>query len=67
MEKDLKDPYFSYEGILSVYMIGLLKLEKYIPTLADLLDRDDDILLVETAASLTQLQSDEVIVAISPY
>jgi hypothetical protein len=48
-------------------MIRLLKLDKYIPVLASLLNRDEDILLEETAATLISFQSDEVVKEVSPY
>ncbi|MBT2698751.1 SEC-C domain-containing protein [Bacillus sp. ISL-40] len=48
-------------------MIGLLKLEKHIPFLASLLNRDEDILLEEVASALIRFQSDEVVEAVSPY
>ncbi|WP_053364651.1 SEC-C metal-binding domain-containing protein [Bacillus sp. FJAT-27251] len=67
MQKQLKERWFSYNGILHVYMIGLLKLDKYIPVLASLLDRDEDVLLEETAAALISFQSDEVVQEVSPY
>ncbi|KKK39173.1 zinc chelation protein SecC [Mesobacillus campisalis] len=67
MQDQLKDKWFSYNGILHVYMIGLLKLDKYIPVLASLFDRDEDNLLEETAAALISLQSDEVVKHVSPY
>ncbi|WP_449537965.1 YecA family protein [Ferdinandcohnia sp. Marseille-Q9671] len=59
--------WFSYNGILTVYMIGLLGADKYISILAGLLTRDEDILLEEVAATLIQLQSDEVVQAVAPY
>lgn len=62
-----KEPWFSYEGILSVYMIGLLKIEQYIPYLASLLVRDEDILLEEVASTLIRFQSDDVVNAVGPY
>ena len=67
MERELNDDWISFEGILTVYMIGLLKLEKYIPVLASLLNRDDDILLEETSAALIGFQSDEVVKVVEPY
>jgi hypothetical protein len=39
-------------------MIGLLKLEKHIPILTSLLDRNKDILLEETAATLIGFQTE---------
>ena len=48
-------------------MIGLLKLERYIPLLVRLLDRDDDSLLEELSVTLTSFQSDEVVKEVAPY
>jgi hypothetical protein len=67
IKKEIKEQWFSFEGILSVYMIGLLKLEKYIPFLASLLVRDDDILLEECAVALIRFQTDEVVKEVAPY
>jgi hypothetical protein len=60
------EPFFNYEGILAVYMVGLLKLEQYVPFLAGLLDRDEDILLEELARALTVFQSAAVAENIHP-
>ncbi|WP_442598519.1 SEC-C metal-binding domain-containing protein [Neobacillus sp. D3-1R] len=65
--EQLHEKYFAYHGILAVYMIGLLKLPKYIPLLVSFLDRDDDILLEETADALISFQSDEVVESVVPY
>ncbi|MDR7077281.1 hypothetical protein J2Y03_002305 [Neobacillus niacini] len=67
LEEELKEQWFSYNGILNVYMIGLLKLERYIPLLVRLLDRDDDSLLEELSVTLTSFQSDEVVKEVAPY
>ncbi|WP_144548533.1 SEC-C metal-binding domain-containing protein [Bacillus sp. X1(2014)] len=67
LQEELKEKWFSFHGILAVYMIGLLKLEKHIPRLASLLDRDDDILLEEVSSALIGFQSDEVVQAVEPY
>lgn len=67
MKEDLSEQWFSYRGILTIYMIGLLRMEQYIPILASLLDRDEDILLEEVSAALIQFQSDEVVKAVQPY
>jgi SEC-C motif len=67
IHEEVKEPWFSFNGTLTVYMIGLLKLDKHIPFLASLLDRDDDILLEEVAATLIRFQSDEVVKAVGPY
>ncbi|MBS4204963.1 SEC-C metal-binding domain-containing protein [Lederbergia citrea] len=67
MQEELKAPWFSFNGILAVRAIGLLKLEKYIPVLAGLLERDEDTLLEEVADALYQFQSDKVVDAVAPY
>ncbi|WP_026565175.1 SEC-C metal-binding domain-containing protein [Bacillus sp. UNC41MFS5] len=67
LKEELNEKWFSFHGILYVYMIGLLKLEKHIPLLASLLDRDDDILLEEVSSALIGFQSDEVVQAVEPY
>ncbi|MEH7075841.1 SEC-C metal-binding domain-containing protein [Neobacillus drentensis] len=67
IQKERKEEWFSHEGILAVYMIGLLKLESYIPYLATLLTRDEDILLEEVSSTLIGFQSDEVVQAVGPY
>jgi hypothetical protein len=67
LEDELKEKWFSFNGTLTVYMIGLLKLERYIPLLVSLLDRDDDSLLEEVSVTLTSFQSDEVVKEVAPY
>ncbi|WHY84063.1 SEC-C metal-binding domain-containing protein [Neobacillus novalis] len=67
IQDELKDQWFSYRGILAIYMIGLLKMDNYIPTLASLLVRDEDILLEEAAAALIAFQNDDVVEAVAPY
>nr|WP_102346290.1 SEC-C metal-binding domain-containing protein [Bacillus sp. Marseille-P3661] len=67
LEEELKEQWISFNGILHVYMIGLLNLEKYIPLLAPLLVRDDDVLLEEVAVVLIRFQSDQVVNEVAPY
>lgn len=67
IQVNLEEEWFSFNGILAVYMIGILKLEKHIPFLASLLIRDDDILLEEVAAALIRFQTDEVVKEVGPY
>jgi hypothetical protein len=67
MEEELENQWFSINGILHVYMIGLLKIEKYIPLLASLLEREEDSLLEEVATALISFQSDKVVKAVEPY
>lgn len=67
ISEELQEEYFSFNGIVHVYIIGLLQLEKYIPQLANLLMRDEDILLEEVASSLIRFQSDEVVREVAPY
>ncbi|MGM0875204.1 MAG: YecA family protein [Bacillota bacterium] len=67
LEENLQKEWFNYIGILGVYMIGLMKNDKYIYKLVPLLVRDEDILLEEVAATLISFQSDEVVEAVTPY
>lgn len=67
LEDELTEKWFSFNGILTIYMIGLLKLQRHIPLLVSLLDRDDDSLLEEVSATLTSFQSDEVVKQVAPY
>jgi hypothetical protein len=67
IQAELKETSFSFYGILNVFMIGRLKLEQFIPTLASLLDRDDDVLLDEVSVALIRFQSDEVVKEVKPY
>jgi SEC-C motif len=67
LHEELNNEWFSDNGILMVYAIGLLRLEKYIPVLASLLVRDEDILLEEVSDALTVFQSDDVVRAVAPY
>lgn len=67
IEEEMHEEWFTFKGILHVYMVGLLKLERFIPVLSFLLDRDDDILLEEVSAALISFQSDKVVETVSPY
>jgi SEC-C motif len=67
LEEELQEQWFSFNGILNVYMIGLLKLESFIPSLVSLLDWDDDSLLEELSSTLISFQSDEVVREVAPY
>ncbi|RWR09612.1 hypothetical protein QNH23_02155 [Siminovitchia fortis] len=67
LDNELNEPWFSYRGLLTVRAAGILKVEKYIPVLAGLLEKDDDILLEEATAALSMYQSDQVAVAVAPY
>lgn len=67
IEDNLNEQWFSYKGIVTIYMIGLLRLEKYIPLLANLLERDEDLVLEEVRDALIRFQSDEVVKAVEPY
>jgi hypothetical protein len=67
LHEQLQDDYFSFKGILAVYMIGLLEIDSFIPLLVTLLDRDEDILLEETTDSLISFQSDEIVKLVSSY
>lgn len=67
LSQELEANWFSYNGYLTVYMIGLLGNEKYIAILSSLLTRDEDILLEEVADALIQFQSDKVVKEVAPY
>jgi hypothetical protein len=67
MEEELKEDWFSFSGIMAIYMIGLLKLEKYTQVLASLLVGEDDNLMEEAAAALIRFQNDAVVREIEPY
>lgn len=67
ISSELENDWFSYQGIFAVRAIGLLKLPVYIPMLAKLLARDEDVLLEETAEALIHYQSDQVVEAVKPY
>ncbi|MFK9092483.1 YecA family protein [Bacillus salipaludis] len=67
IEDELKEEWFSFSGILSVYMIGQLNLSQFIPMLARLLVRDDDILLEEASFALIGFQNDDVVKEVAPY
>jgi hypothetical protein len=67
LEEQMDEEYFDYKGILAVYMIRMLKLQKYIPLLVSLLDRNEDILLEEISDTLVSFQSDEVVEMVAPY
>lgn len=67
LKAELKNDWFTYWGLLAVRAIGLLKLPTYIPILAELLTRDEDILLEEVAEALSHYQSDEVVKAVKPF
>ncbi|CAI9395114.1 SEC-C metal-binding domain-containing protein [Niallia sp. Sow4_A1] len=65
--EEIENQWFSFNGILNVYMVGLLKIEKYIPLLASLLEREEDSLLEEVSTALISFQSDKVVTAVEPY
>jgi len=58
-QKDEK--FFEFNGILAVYMAGLMKQDQYIPYLAGLLDREDDLLLEEISDTLSRFQTNAVV------
>ncbi|MFS0821436.1 SEC-C metal-binding domain-containing protein [Bacillus sp. 1P02SD] len=67
LSEEANDDWFSSNGIMNVYMAGLLNLEKHIPLFASLLTRDDDFLLEEVSAALVRFQSDQVVKEVAPY
>ncbi|WP_438315620.1 hypothetical protein [Sporosarcina sp. FA9] len=60
-------PYFTYEGIYTVYMLGLLKDNRYLPRIAGLFERDEDYLLEMVEKTLIAYQNDEAALAAMPY
>lgn len=52
---------------MAIRATGILKIEKYIPVLAELLERNEDILVEETAEALSRYQSDHIAEAVAPY
>ncbi len=67
LSENLNGDWFSFDGMLAVYAIRLLKLETYTPILASLLTREEDVLLEEVADALISFQSEEVVRAVEPY
>nr|WP_304213993.1 SEC-C metal-binding domain-containing protein [Fredinandcohnia onubensis] len=67
LAEEANEEWFSENGIMNVYMAGLLKIEKYIPLFASFLTRDDDALLEEVNAALVRFNSDQVVKAVAPY
>lgn len=67
LEEEIKEEWFSFNGILTVYMIGLLKVDRYIPLLVRLLEREEDSLLEELSATLISFQSDQVVKEVAHY
>lgn len=65
--EEVNDDWFSENGIMNVYMAGLLKLEKHIPLFASLLKSDDDLLMEEVSAALVRFQSNQVVKEVAPY
>ncbi|RFB17489.1 zinc chelation protein SecC [Bacillus sp. HNG] len=67
LSEEANNDWFSSNGIMNVYMAGLLNLEKHIPLFASLLIRDDDFLLEEVSAALVRFRSDQVVKEVAPY
>lgn len=67
LNQDLNEDYFSFAGILIFHVIGLMNETKYIPLLANLLLRDEDLLVEAVSDTLIKFQSKEVIQAVVPY
>jgi len=67
LNQDLNEEYFSFAGILIVHVIGVMNQTKYIPLLAGLLLRDEDLLLEAVSDTLIKFQSKEAVQAIVPY
>lgn len=67
LQQEMERQWFSYNGIFAVRAIGLLKLEQYIPDIANMLSRDEDVLLEEITEALTRFQNDEVVKEVAPF
>ena len=67
IEEETSKEWFSFHGILSVFQAGLLNNNEFIPLLAPLLDRDDDLLLEEVSGALSRYQNDQTVQVVLPY
>ncbi len=67
LKQEQERGWVSYEGILAVYMMGIMKNEKHISILASLLEHDEDLLLEEVTNALISYQSDKVVSEVAPY
>ncbi|QUW22955.1 SEC-C domain-containing protein [Sporosarcina sp. Marseille-Q4063] len=67
LKAEVEKDWFTYRGVMAVRAIGLLKLPAHIQVLADLLDRDDDVLIEELSEALIHYQTDEVVDPVKPY
>lgn len=67
LNQDLNEEYFSFAGILIFHAIGIMNQTKYIPLLANLLLRDEDLLVEAVSDTLIKFQSKEAVQAIVPY
>ncbi len=63
---ELVEEFFSPNGILAVRAVGIMQLHDLIPHMVQLLPRYEDILVEEVNKALIQLQSDEVVKAVTP-
>lgn len=65
---EMDDDYYGDFGLLGVYACGKLQVQKAIPLLVQLLERqDEDLLMEEVQKALAAMQSDEVVDAIAPF
>lgn len=67
LNQDLNEDYFSFAGILIFHVIGIMNQTKYIPLLANLLLRDEDLLVEAVSDTLIKFQSNEAVQAVVPY
>jgi hypothetical protein len=67
LEDQKQHEFFQLNGILAVYMAGIMKLNQLIPILAGLLDQEDDLLQEEVADALSAFQSDEAVEQAAPF
>ncbi|WP_335869400.1 hypothetical protein [Bacillus sp. 2205SS5-2] len=67
MNDDLNEGSISYEGLIMIFLIGILKKNKYLPILANLLYTEDDLILGFVEEALKRFQSEEMVEVVTPY
>lgn len=68
IKEKLQQPFFDVEGLLHVYAMGMLRKERWIPTLVQMLERtDEDFLLEEASWALNLYQSNKAVDAVYPF
>jgi uncharacterized protein YecA (UPF0149 family) len=66
-EEQKQHSFFQFDGILAVFMAGIMQLQQLIPQLAGMLDQEDDLLQEEVADALSAFQSDEIVEHVAPF